>query len=170
MDWTPIMSWCLLGLRFLSSWELHLQNNHPIITSCISPITLPFGTLLRLPLKMLDPASSPHCKPRFPRRISMDNQRYIAHHVLEYIRHRRKCINVCNPLLMIYHIMVLLGLKWSTILHLRSLIVSLTYHMVLQNITEVRDSGAVVKKSGSEQAPKRPRNETPSPLPAFKVQ
>ncbi|TKY66639.1 dimerization protein [Spatholobus suberectus] len=37
------------------------------------------------------------------------------------------------------------------------------------NISEVRDSGGVVKKSGSEAAPKRPRNETPSPLPAFKV-
>uniref|UniRef100_A0A0R0JS25 BHLH domain-containing protein n=1 Tax=Glycine max TaxID=3847 RepID=A0A0R0JS25_SOYBN len=38
-----------------------------------------------------------------------------------------------------------------------------------KNISEVRDSGGVVKKSGSEAAPKRPRNETPSPLPAFKV-
>ncbi|KAK7342665.1 hypothetical protein VNO80_25621 [Phaseolus coccineus] len=37
-----------------------------------------------------------------------------------------------------------------------------------KNISEVRDSG-VVKKSGSETAPKRPRNENPSPLPAFKV-
>ncbi|KAF3453564.1 hypothetical protein FNV43_RR04004 [Rhamnella rubrinervis] len=35
---------------------------------------------------------------------------------------------------------------------------------------EVRESsGAVVKKSGSESASKRPRNETPTPLPAFKV-
>lgn len=42
--------------------------------------------------------------------------------------------------------------------------------MILQNICEVRESGTVVKKSGSEAAPKRPRNETPSPLPAFKVQ
>lgn len=47
--------------------------------------------------------------------------------------------------------------------------------LVLQNVSEVcRDSGGgVVKKSGSEAgaaAPKRPRNETPSPLPAFKVQ
>jgi len=41
--------------------------------------------------------------------------------------------------------------------------------MGLQNISEVRESG-VVKKSGSETAPKRPRNENPSPLPAFKVQ
>ncbi|OIW05958.1 hypothetical protein TanjilG_11645 [Lupinus angustifolius] len=38
-----------------------------------------------------------------------------------------------------------------------------------KNISEVRDSGAVMKKSGSEPPPKRPRNETPSPLPAFKV-
>ncbi|KAH1221475.1 Transcription factor [Glycine max] len=38
-----------------------------------------------------------------------------------------------------------------------------------KNISEVRDSSGVVKKSGSEAAPKRPRNETPSPLPAFKV-
>ncbi|KAK7405131.1 hypothetical protein VNO78_06329 [Psophocarpus tetragonolobus] len=38
-----------------------------------------------------------------------------------------------------------------------------------KNLSEVRDSGGVVKKSGSEAAPKRPRNETPSPLPAFKV-
>ncbi|XP_027355369.1 transcription factor bHLH123-like [Abrus precatorius] len=38
-----------------------------------------------------------------------------------------------------------------------------------KNISDVRDSGAVVKKSGGEPAPKRPRNETPSPLPAFKV-
>ncbi|KAK7257268.1 hypothetical protein RIF29_31117 [Crotalaria pallida] len=38
-----------------------------------------------------------------------------------------------------------------------------------KNISEVRDTGAVVKKSGSEPPPKRPRNETPSPLPAFKV-
>ncbi|KAL2327867.1 hypothetical protein Fmac_021294 [Flemingia macrophylla] len=38
-----------------------------------------------------------------------------------------------------------------------------------KNICDVRESGGVVKKSGGEQAPKRPRNETPSPLPAFKV-
>ncbi|KAF2314262.1 hypothetical protein GH714_024650 [Hevea brasiliensis] len=38
-----------------------------------------------------------------------------------------------------------------------------------QNISEVRDSSTVVKKSGSEGATKRPRNETPSPMPAFKV-
>lgn len=38
-----------------------------------------------------------------------------------------------------------------------------------KNICDVRDSGGVVKKSGGEPAPKRPRNETPSPLPAFKV-
>ncbi|XP_027342788.1 transcription factor bHLH123-like [Abrus precatorius] len=38
-----------------------------------------------------------------------------------------------------------------------------------KNISEVRDSGTVVKKSGNEPAPKRTRNETPSPLPAFKV-
>ncbi|KAJ9153670.1 hypothetical protein P3X46_027088 [Hevea brasiliensis] len=38
-----------------------------------------------------------------------------------------------------------------------------------KNISEVRDSSTVVKKSGSEGATKRPRNETPSPMPAFKV-
>ncbi|KAL2594309.1 hypothetical protein AAZX31_12G205300 [Glycine max] len=38
-----------------------------------------------------------------------------------------------------------------------------------KNISEVRESGTVVKKSGNEPAPKRTRNETPSPLPAFKV-
>lgn len=42
--------------------------------------------------------------------------------------------------------------------------------MFLQNISEGRDPSGVVKKSGSEPAPKRSRNETPSPLPAFKVQ
>ncbi|KAE9620747.1 putative transcription factor bHLH family [Lupinus albus] len=39
----------------------------------------------------------------------------------------------------------------------------------LQNISEVRDSGAVVKKSESGPPPKRHRIETPLPLPAFKV-
>ncbi|CAL0303815.1 unnamed protein product [Lupinus luteus] len=38
-----------------------------------------------------------------------------------------------------------------------------------KHISEVRDSGAAVKKSGSEPPPKRPRSETSSPLPAFKV-
>ncbi|KAJ1394185.1 hypothetical protein SESBI_34410 [Sesbania bispinosa] len=38
-----------------------------------------------------------------------------------------------------------------------------------KNVSEVRESGGVGKKSGNEAAPKRPRNETPSPLPAFKV-
>ncbi|KAJ8763637.1 hypothetical protein K2173_003109 [Erythroxylum novogranatense] len=39
-----------------------------------------------------------------------------------------------------------------------------------QNISEVRDSSTVPKKSGgSEAATKRPRNETPSPMPPFKV-
>ncbi|KAK7324631.1 hypothetical protein VNO77_28349 [Canavalia gladiata] len=38
-----------------------------------------------------------------------------------------------------------------------------------KNISEVRNLGSVVKKSGNEPAPKRTRNETPSPLPAFKV-
>ncbi|WJX88083.1 hypothetical protein P8452_70205 [Trifolium repens] len=38
-----------------------------------------------------------------------------------------------------------------------------------KNISEGRDSSDVVKKSVSEPAPKRSRNETPSPLPAFKV-
>ncbi|XP_061375178.1 transcription factor bHLH123-like [Gastrolobium bilobum] len=38
-----------------------------------------------------------------------------------------------------------------------------------KNISEVRESSAVARKSGSEPTPKRPRNETPSPLPAFKV-
>lgn len=43
--------------------------------------------------------------------------------------------------------------------------------MAMQNISEVlRDSGVVGKKSGSEPPPKRTRNETPSPMPAFKVQ
>ncbi|XP_040988707.1 transcription factor bHLH123-like isoform X1 [Juglans microcarpa x Juglans regia] len=37
------------------------------------------------------------------------------------------------------------------------------------NISEVRESATVGKKSGSEATSKRPRNETPSPLPAFKV-
>ncbi|KAF1896606.1 hypothetical protein Lal_00034305 [Lupinus albus] len=43
------------------------------------------------------------------------------------------------------------------------------FHAQSKNISEVRDSGAVVKKSGSEPPPKRPRSETPSPLPAVKV-
>ncbi|KAF5461036.1 hypothetical protein F2P56_020865 [Juglans regia] len=38
-----------------------------------------------------------------------------------------------------------------------------------KNISEVRDSSTVGKKSGNEATSKRPRNETPSPLPAFKV-
>ncbi|KAK4576386.1 hypothetical protein RGQ29_027092 [Quercus rubra] len=38
-----------------------------------------------------------------------------------------------------------------------------------KNISEVRDSSTVVKKSGSEATSKRPRNETQTPLPAFKV-
>ncbi|KAJ4726189.1 putative Transcription factor [Melia azedarach] len=39
-----------------------------------------------------------------------------------------------------------------------------------KNISEVRESSTAVKKScGSEPASKRARNETPSPLPAFKV-
>ncbi|KAK7262690.1 hypothetical protein RJT34_30266 [Clitoria ternatea] len=38
-----------------------------------------------------------------------------------------------------------------------------------KNISEVRDSSVMVSKSGSEPATKRPRNENPSPLPAFKV-
>ncbi|KAJ6727991.1 TRANSCRIPTION FACTOR BHLH123-LIKE ISOFORM X1 [Salix koriyanagi] len=38
-----------------------------------------------------------------------------------------------------------------------------------KNISEVRDSNTSVKKSGGETAAKRPRNETPSPSPAFKV-
>nr|XP_008366245.2 transcription factor bHLH123-like isoform X3 [Malus domestica] len=38
-----------------------------------------------------------------------------------------------------------------------------------KNISEVQESGAVGKKSGSEVVSKRPRNETSSPLPAFKV-
>lgn len=43
--------------------------------------------------------------------------------------------------------------------------------VVEQNMSEVhQDSGVVVKKSGSEAASKRPRNETSSTLPAFKVQ
>lgn len=46
----------------------------------------------------------------------------------------------------------------------------MVFLLFLQNICEVRDSGTTVKKSGSDAAPKRPRNETnPSPLPAFKV-
>lgn len=43
-------------------------------------------------------------------------------------------------------------------------------HIFQQNISEVRESSTAVKKScGSEPASKRARNETPSPLPAFKV-
>ncbi|XP_065864560.1 transcription factor bHLH123 isoform X2 [Euphorbia lathyris] len=38
-----------------------------------------------------------------------------------------------------------------------------------KNINQVRDSSTTVKKSGNEPATKRPRNETPSPVPAFKV-
>ncbi|XVE50456.1 hypothetical protein DITRI_Ditri01bG0163600 [Diplodiscus trichospermus] len=38
-----------------------------------------------------------------------------------------------------------------------------------KNISEVRDSSTVVKKSGNEPASKRPRNESTSTLPAFKV-
>ncbi|KAK8368911.1 hypothetical protein V6Z12_A01G075500 [Gossypium hirsutum] len=39
-----------------------------------------------------------------------------------------------------------------------------------QNISEVRETSTVVKKSGNEPAStKRPRNETPSTMPAFKV-
>ncbi|KAK7318687.1 hypothetical protein RJT34_03392 [Clitoria ternatea] len=38
-----------------------------------------------------------------------------------------------------------------------------------KNKCEVRELGSVGKKSGNEGAPKRSRNETPSPLPAFKV-
>ncbi|XP_022717953.1 transcription factor bHLH123-like isoform X2 [Durio zibethinus] len=38
-----------------------------------------------------------------------------------------------------------------------------------KNISEVRDSSTVVKKSGNEPTSKRPRNENPSTLPPFKV-
>ncbi|KAE8703207.1 Transducin/WD40 repeat-like superfamily protein isoform 1 [Hibiscus syriacus] len=38
-----------------------------------------------------------------------------------------------------------------------------------KNISEVRDSSTVVKKSGNEPTSKRPRNENPSTMPAFKV-
>ncbi|KAL9322342.1 hypothetical protein ACSQ67_010395 [Phaseolus vulgaris] len=38
-----------------------------------------------------------------------------------------------------------------------------------KNISEVRERGTVGKKSGNEPAPKRTRNETPSPMPAFKM-
>ncbi|OAY54998.1 transcription factor bHLH123 isoform X2 [Manihot esculenta] len=38
-----------------------------------------------------------------------------------------------------------------------------------KNISEVRDSSTTLKKGASEPATKRPRNETPSPMPAFKV-
>ncbi|KAE8680182.1 bHLH112 protein [Hibiscus syriacus] len=38
-----------------------------------------------------------------------------------------------------------------------------------KNISQVRDSSTVVKKSGNEPTSKRPRNETPSTMPAFKV-
>ncbi|KAA8526896.1 hypothetical protein F0562_008875 [Nyssa sinensis] len=38
-----------------------------------------------------------------------------------------------------------------------------------QNTSEVRDLGTVAKKSGNEPSTKRPRNETTSPMPAFKV-
>ncbi|KAH8494486.1 hypothetical protein H0E87_021035 [Populus deltoides] len=38
-----------------------------------------------------------------------------------------------------------------------------------KNISEVRDSNTAVKKSGGEAGAKRPRNETPSPSPAFKA-
>lgn len=38
-----------------------------------------------------------------------------------------------------------------------------------KNICEVRESASVGKKSGNEATSKRPRNEPPSPLPAFKV-
>ncbi|MBA0580243.1 hypothetical protein Gorai_022471 [Gossypium raimondii] len=39
-----------------------------------------------------------------------------------------------------------------------------------KNISEVRETSTVVKKSGNEPAStKRPRNETPSTMPAFKV-
>lgn len=47
---------------------------------------------------------------------------------------------------------------------------TISKYWVEQNISEVQESGAVGKKSGSETATKRPRNETSSPLPAFKVQ
>ncbi|XP_057969229.1 transcription factor bHLH123-like [Malania oleifera] len=42
-----------------------------------------------------------------------------------------------------------------------------TFNEKLKSTAEVRDSGTVVKKNGSELGSKRPRNETP--LPAFKV-
>lgn len=38
-----------------------------------------------------------------------------------------------------------------------------------KNLTDVANPGAAMKKSGGEPAGKRPRSETPSPLPAFKV-
>ncbi|KAJ4846370.1 hypothetical protein Tsubulata_027752 [Turnera subulata] len=46
-----------------------------------------------------------------------------------------------------------------------------TYEEKPKNISEARESNTVGKKSGTEAAAatKRPRNETPSPLPAFKV-
>lgn len=44
-----------------------------------------------------------------------------------------------------------------------------SFDVQFKNMCEVRESSSVAKKSGSEAAPKRPRNETPSSLPAFKV-
>lgn len=38
-----------------------------------------------------------------------------------------------------------------------------------QHTGEVRNTSTVTKKNSSETSNKRPRNEAPSPLPAFKV-
>ncbi|KAF9666896.1 hypothetical protein SADUNF_Sadunf16G0276400 [Salix dunnii] len=45
----------------------------------------------------------------------------------------------------------------------------LVHSFYKQNMSAVRDSNIVVKKSGSEAATKRPRNETPSPSPSLKT-
>ncbi|CAK9139758.1 unnamed protein product [Ilex paraguariensis] len=44
-----------------------------------------------------------------------------------------------------------------------------TFNEKPQNTSEVRELGTVTKKSSCEPSNKRPRNETPTPLPAFKV-
>lgn len=146
------MSSCLPGLKSLNSWELHLQNSHRI-PSYTSPTTRPFGMHPRRPwLLTVDPASHQPCNLNFPHLPSMKNQRWLIINIHDWVAQG----NIFIMIRVLCFIQVLM-------------LISFIYQFFQQNSSEIRDISSVAKKSSGETGTKRPRSETPSPLPAFKV-
>lgn len=139
--------------------QLHFSNNAPFWTASATAMNDVRSTTTTT---YFPPSQAQFAPPGFDEKPKVIKKSLIESIQKEVERERHHCLGVSNCY------------PWSWLGFRVSIAGSsdfLVIVCVVQNLTDVANPGAAMKKSGGEPAGKRPRNETtPSPLPAFKVQ